>query len=198
MGFALIQECRQCGAPVELNETDRLLQCPFCNVRSVLASAGSMRYVLPHKDSARNLFYVPYFRFKGSVFNCYSQRIDFRILDFTQSAAPLDFLPMTLGVRPQAMKMRFAMPSLPGSFLKNSINFSEILHQAAKRTMPVRARLYHRAHIGETLSRVYLPIAIENGEVFDAVTGRKLGGARRKKIILLRPWKQIQAGSLCS
>ena len=41
------QGCPQCGAPVTLDETDRLLACPFCRTRLYLVPEGHFRYHIP-------------------------------------------------------------------------------------------------------------------------------------------------------
>ncbi len=178
MSFVAVQECPQCGAPVELKETDHLFQCPFCNVRSVLASGEPFRYVLPPKKCNGKVCFVPYHRFKGCVYSCYSQRIDFRIMDFTQLSAHFDFLPITLGLRPQAMKLRFASQGLTGSFLKSGSSMADVLDKFVSKTLHTKEKLIYRAYIGETTSKVYLPLSLENGFVVDAVTGKRISNTR--------------------
>ena len=36
------QSCPQCGAPANLEETDRLFACPFCRVTSLLLTRDLM------------------------------------------------------------------------------------------------------------------------------------------------------------
>ena len=85
MGFIIEQECPQCGAPIELSETDRILSCPYCDVQSYLFFPGYFRYILPHKSPDKEIIYVPYLRFRGSVFYCGETTIGHRIIDITQT-----------------------------------------------------------------------------------------------------------------
>ena len=80
MGFLVKQECPQCGGPVELDETDHILQCPYCDVRSFLFSKGAFRFVLPHKTRNKEILYVPYLRFRGVVYACQARRVSYRIM----------------------------------------------------------------------------------------------------------------------
>ena len=88
MGFTVEQECPQCGAPVELDETDHLLRCPYCDVNSFLFADDYFRFVLPPKVRNKDLIYMPYLRFKGSVFSCDSHAVSFRNEDITQIGVP--------------------------------------------------------------------------------------------------------------
>ncbi|MCK7515939.1 MAG: hypothetical protein MZV70_76205 [Desulfobacterales bacterium] len=64
--FQIEHQCPQCGAPANLEETDRLFACPFCRVKSFLLTRDYFRYVLPAKNPAgKELVYFPYWRFKG-------------------------------------------------------------------------------------------------------------------------------------
>ena len=118
MGFLVKQECPQCGGPVELDETDHILQCPYCDVKSFLFSEGPFRFVLPHKTQNKEILYVPYLRFRGVVYACQARRVSYRIMDITRLAVPIKRFPISLGLRPQAMKMRFVSQKTQGSFLK--------------------------------------------------------------------------------
>ena len=115
MGLLVKQECPQCGGPVELDETDRILQCPYCDVKSFLFSEGPFRFVLPHQAQNKKILYVPYLRFRGVVYACQARRVNYRIMDITRLAVPIKRFPISLGLRPQAMKMRFVIQETKGS-----------------------------------------------------------------------------------
>lgn len=173
MGFTVEQECPQCGAPIGLEETDHLLQCPYCNVKSFLFSPGYFRLVLPHNAPQKEIIYVPYLRFKGNTYTCQGQAVAHRIVDLTHLGTPIRGLPMSLGLRPQAMKMKFVTPDTDGSFLRCSIGVAEVLSKVAKHTSG-SGRLFHRAYIGETVSLIYLPVFVEKETVFDAILNRPI------------------------
>ncbi len=172
MGFTVEQGCPQCGAPIELEETDRLISCPYCNVKNFLFAPDYFRLILPHKADD-DMLYAPYMRFKGSVYFCKGTSVGHRIVDITRQGAAFRQLPVSLGLRPQAMKTKFVDPGLPGSFLKCSLRLSDVLANVARRSsLAGPGRLVHQAYIGEAFSLIYLPLFVHQGRVFDAITSR--------------------------
>jgi hypothetical protein len=175
MGFTVEQDCPQCGAAIELNETDHLLNCPYCDVNNFLFAPDYFRFVLPHKTTGKELIYAPYLRFKGSVFFCRGQSVGHRIVDITHAGLPHQGIPLSLGVRPQALKMRFVGPHTKGSFLSFSLNPSEILSKAGRLTTgSSQEKLFHHAYIGDTLSLIYFPLYVEGGRLFDAILNKPI------------------------
>ena len=175
MGFTIEQECPQCGGPVELEETDRLFRCPYCGVKSVLFSRDCCRFVLPAREDRRDLVYVPYLRFKGSVFTCDLDAVRYRILDITHLGVPFKRFPLSLGLKPQAMKMRFAGPDRPGAYLKCRITTHDIVARAERRAPSSSGReVFHRAFIGDAVSLIYLPLYVKEGTLFDGITHRPM------------------------
>lgn len=169
MGFKAEQECPQCGASLELDEADHLLDCPFCNTKSFLSVPDYYRFVLPHEQNEADIVYVPYLRFRGSVFSCHETTIKHRIADISQLGTPFNALPPSLGFRPQALKLRFASPELPGTFLKNFLDVDKALEKVGTYS-DTKNTIYHKAHIGEVLSVIYLPLAIKDSKLYDAIT----------------------------
>lgn len=168
--FHIDCQCPQCGAPANLQETDRLVSCPFCRVRSFLLTRDYFRYVLPaKKPAAEDLFYFPYWRFRGTLLFSLASGIDHKFLDVDQSAAEAPGLPMTLGLRAQAMKLRFLSPDLAGRFVAPQRSFSETFtafQKRAVRTLP--KPILHSAHLGESMGLVYAPVYVRD-RLYDAV-----------------------------
>ncbi len=132
MEIRIEERCPQCGAPIVLQESDHLLTCPFCEVKSLLRSRGPFRYFLPPvtgKTRDRFLLHVPYLRFKGAIFLVKEAGIGHKIIDTTRIGTDLPGLPPTLGVRPQAMPVRRLTPRTPGRFLPLAIKASAILEK---------------------------------------------------------------------
>ena len=175
MGFTVEQDCPQCGAPIELDETDRLLRCPYCNVKTFLFTPNYFRLILPHKAPDKEIFYAPYLRFKGNVYYSKGMMVGHRVVDITHVGLSLKGIPASLGLRPQTMKMKFVTPDTEGSFLKFSLKANEILARAGKLSSGIASmQIFHRAYIGETLSLIYLPLFVEGGRLFDAILNRPL------------------------
>ncbi len=175
MDLTVLQECPQCGGEVELAETDRLLSCPYCRTRNVLAR-GTARFTLPHIHRPGRLLHVPYLRCKGSVFSCHLNGIHHRVVDTTVATVPINVLPPTLGYRPQAMKMHYASDNLDTTYLRNKLSIKEALTRAEARHQSTakNATPLHQEWIGETISLIYLPLIVHEDSVFDGVTGDPL------------------------
>ena len=204
MGFLVKQECPQCGGPVELDETDHILQCPYCNVKSFLFSKGPFRFVLPHKTRNKEILYVPYLRFRGVVYMCQARKVSHRIMDITQLALPLKRFPISLGLRPQAMKMRFVSRETKGAFLKCLLKTSDILARTEKQSSAaISDEIFHRAYVGEAMNLIYLPLYMEKGALFDAITLNPVARLPRDKSRFssitenVSPWNLTFLATLC-
>jgi hypothetical protein len=205
MGFTVEQDCPQCGAPIELDETDRLLRCPYCNVRTFLFTPNYFRLILPHKAPGKEIFYAPYLRFKGNVYYCKGMMVGHRVVDITHVGVPLKGIPASLGLRPQTLKMKFVTPDTEGSFLKFSLKANDILTRAGKLSSGTASnkQIFHRAYIGETLSLIYLPLYLEGRRLFDAVLNRPLAGSYQNHDVFMQSinsnprWKLTFLPTLC-
>ena len=203
MGFSVKQECPQCGGPVELDETDHILQCPYCDVKSFLFSDEPFRFVLPHKTQKKAILYVPYLRFRGVAYACHARKVAHRIIDITRLAVPLKRFPMSLGLRPQAMKMRFVSRETEGAFLKRFLRTAEMLTPVEKQSSAaISDEIYHRAYVGEAINLIYLPLYIEKGALLDAITHHpvaRLPKDRKKfsSITEHSPWNLTFLATLC-
>lgn len=184
MGFTVDHQCPQCGAPIELKETDRLLHCPYCHVKNFLFSRDCFRFVLPYMATGRDVFLVPYIRLKGNVYFCVDFSIGWRILDITHPGLPMQGLPISLGLRPQAMKLKFLNPEITGSFLRPTVRVKDVLSKWEK-DPPISAQgsPIYRAYIGETISIVYLPILVRENRALDALTKEPILGLSGELLI---------------
>lgn len=152
-------QCPQCGAPAALEETDRVFACPFCRVRSVLMTRDYFRYVLPARSPAgRELVYIPYWRFKGFLLFGLPGGVENKYIDVNQLGLDMDALPPTLGLRAQAMKLRFAAPDMEGRFIAPSRPFADTLGTFQRRfARGTGATALASAHLGEAMGLLYSP-----------------------------------------
>jgi predicted RNA-binding Zn-ribbon protein involved in translation (DUF1610 family) len=167
----LIQhQCPQCGAPATLLETDRLFSCEFCRVKSYLLQHNFFRYMLPEAaPEDKDLLYFPYWRFKGMLFSCLEDGIKSRFLDASHQAVNSRYFPVSVGLRSQALKLRFVTPETPGRFLKPSQSFKDVMQFFERRvSASLTGPVFHQSHIGENISMIYSPFYVED-KVFDAV-----------------------------
>jgi hypothetical protein len=171
-------QCPQCGAPAVLSETDRLFTCAFCRVKSYLLESGFFRYQLPHQAPAgRDLIYFPYWRFKGMLFAYGAQGVAHRFVDVSHQATASAHFPVSLGLRSQALKLRFVSPDLPGYFIRPTVGARTAAAQVARRFQHAfPPPVIHQAHVGESLSLLYAPFYFSAGLV-DGVLNNPIGDA---------------------
>jgi hypothetical protein len=174
--------CPQCGAPVTLEETDRLLSCDYCRVRLYITSAGHLRYSLPAKaGSAEGLLMAPYWRFRGMQLSLAPYNVKSRVLDASFLAAGHDFLPESLGVRPQGLKLAFAAGDSGAGYLPLSRSLEDVMRRIGalcsfNEAVTGEASFYS-AFVGEAVSVIYFPLYVRGNAIYDAILDRPL--ARR-------------------
>jgi hypothetical protein len=193
--FQIEQQCPQCGAPIILDEADRILSCRFCRTRVYLASEDFFRfYVPPAEGISETIYFIPYWRVKGFSYTIkekdlnkehhgrlfsYSISSTVRGMDISNKYFDINFLsldskllPHSLGLRPQTMKLKFVGSNKTvGKFLK----FSRTTRDTLINDYQTRTGGIHKAiFIGETASVIYSPLYCSNGRVYDAVLIRPL------------------------
>ena len=111
-----------------MEETDIVLSCDYCRVRLCIIPDGIASYYLePNPSVDRNFFYVPYLRFKGTVFSTNPTKISNRIVDTTQRAIELEDIPFSMGLRPQVLKLKPLTPKTHGKFLRPTVTAQSFL-----------------------------------------------------------------------
>lgn len=202
MGFAVEHECPQCGGAIAMDEADRLFRCRYCDVASFVANTEPFCFVLPTRVPVEAPLYVPFIRFKGATYTCQGMEVTHRLLDVTRLGFPHPLLPVSLGFRPQVLKMKFASPELPGVFLPCRLSLAEALARIDGNPLRAQqARVYYRAHIGEAFSFIYLPTARRGTALHDLVTDTVMGTLHAQDEMLApsaRPdWRPFFLPALC-
>jgi hypothetical protein len=171
--FIIEHQCPQCGAPAELDETDRLFQCGYCRVNSYLSTPKFFRYLIPHNaPTGKDIIYFPYWRFKGMFFSCLARSIEKRFLDVSQQALKSSHFPINIGFRGQTQKLRFASTQNGASFIRPQLPFKTALTGWTRQySAKLREPVLHQDFIGETLSLIYAPFYIEK-KVMDGVLNK--------------------------
>jgi len=193
--FQIEQQCPQCGAPIILDEADRILSCKFCRTRVYLTSGDHFRfYIPPAPDISEPVYFIPYWRMKGlsytlqekdmnvehrqgSMFSC-TITSAVKLMDIANKYFDINFLsldsslfPHSLGLRPQAMKLKFVGSGQnEGKFLK----FSPTSRDKFLNDYQTRNGIYRELFIGETASIIYSPVYCANDRVYDAVLKKPL------------------------
>lgn len=183
-------QCPQCGAPLILEETDRLLSCSFCRVRLVIHCPSHCRYHLhiPDEsgDSAEDLLYVPYWRVRGMLFSCRENGVEGRVVDTSLLAIRHPLLPSNLGMRPQAMRLRFLTSETPGKILPPKVPPQLLPASLSPASLPFLQEdadsnpSFHEALVGKTVSLIHTPVRLRDGLLADAILNRPLGRITRE------------------
>ncbi|MFA5180691.1 MAG: hypothetical protein WC405_05175 [Syntrophales bacterium] len=150
-----------------MEETDRLLDCTFCRTRLFIIATGPFHYYIP-AAATDNLIYMPYWRIRGLTYTIKPLEATNRYLDTSFKAIPLKGMVPSLGVRPQAMKLKFLTPDTPGEFLRTAMKADQVLPQVA----PAPGAQSHDVFIGNTVSLIYTPMVLKNNVLHDAFTQR--------------------------
>ena len=145
------------------------------------------RYLLPHNaPENQELVYFPYWRFKGMIFSCLPTGIQNRFLDVSRQAVQSAHFPVSVGLRSQAMKLRFVSPETKGYFIKPTLPFRQLMETFLtrfNRDMP--GPILHQSHIGESLSLIYAPFYVGK-RIMDAVLNQPASGALDESFELSR------------
>ena len=203
-------QCPQCGAPVVIEETDRLFTCGFCRVRIVFNPGEQFRYCLQVSGDtpADDVFYIPFWRFKGMYFNCVPFEVKGKIMDATFPSLDLDFMPPNLGYRTQTHPLRMASSSLGRGFLAPRTRHEDVLALVESRThyvdvMNKEPGSLFKAYVGEVTSLIYTPVYIRNRAIYDGIINRPLGrySVERQPVFESAPsepgWKFQFVPALC-
>lgn len=173
-GWTIEQACPQCGARVEFDEADRILTCGFCRVRHYLMPRDRFRYLLPAAEDVapEEVFYAPYWRFRGLAGMCRAWDVDCRVVDTSVCGAGSAAFPKTLGFRPQAMKLRFAPPDSSVRYLPLKLSQAKFADYFVTHFMRGQGKVFFRECIGETVSLIYAPFYVQDGRLHDGVLKR--------------------------
>lgn len=169
MSWKIEHPCPQCGAPVELEEADRIFKCQFCRTRLLISPRETFQFFLPPGKPSPDLFFLPYWRFKGMAFSCDQLQVAGKIIDSNILAVKLPQAPPSLGLRPQVLKLRYAAPEAPGRFLKPELPFrTTAACGPCSRAEGPTEDLF----IGEIKSLIYSPVVVKGDWIFDAILDR--------------------------
>jgi hypothetical protein len=105
--------------------------------------------------------------------------IGHKIIDVSALALRRTLLPPSLGVRPQALKLRFISPEMEGKFLKPHVPLETVVQNIGVQLLPLNGSvsvgsIIHKAFVGETVSLIYSPIYVEKDMAYDAILGKSL------------------------
>jgi hypothetical protein len=113
------------------------------------------------------------------AFFCKVSELGHKIIDVSSLALRRTLLPPSLGVRPQALKLRFIPPEMEGKYLKPHVPLETVIQNIGIQLLPLNGSvsigsIIHKAFIGETVSLIYSPIYVEKDMAYDAILGKSL------------------------
>jgi len=93
-------------------------------------------------------------------------------MDVSYQAINSRFFPVSVGLRSQALKLKFATPETEGHFLKPALPLDKVMEVFENRfTATLPKPILHQSYIGDTLSLLYAPYYVDN-KIYDAVLNK--------------------------
>jgi hypothetical protein len=110
------------------------------------------------------------------LFACNPRGVNHKFIDISHQAVECDYFPHSVGLRSQALKLKFATPETEGLFLKTTQSLDRVIETFEHRFKKTLAKpVLHQAHIGETVSIIYAPVYVDN-RIIDAVLNQPASG----------------------
>jgi hypothetical protein len=138
----------------------------------------------PHASlRMEDLFFVPYWHLRGAHYRVHFSETESTFLDTSSLASSAPGLPVTLGVRAQAMAMRIAAEGVEGSFVRPTLAYGDMLSRTEGTVRAFsgsdrRAGAYLTSFVGEAVSLIYAPVLPEARGLADAVLNRPFPSSR--------------------
>lgn len=172
-------QCPQCAAPARIQESSRIFNCGFCNVRSAIVPRGLFRYVMPSRaPEGMSTIYVPYFRFRGVIFAALEDgQVHGEPVSETLMAYMSEYFPETLGLKAEVVELEFLGPETKGHLFEPDIGAAEALESFKG----LFEEGFHSEYIG-ALDLIYAPFYICGGTVYDGVSNRRVDQFDEEKI----------------
>lgn len=174
--FQIEQQCPQCGAPVILDEADRILSCEFCRTRVYLATHDLFRFYLPPKAEAPdNIYFIPYWRLRGLSYALKGTNVSYKYFDYNFLCHDFPQLPYSLGLRPQVLKLKFVGSGTnAGKFIAACVATAKKYSDNFQKRTP--GGYMREILIGKTASMIYTPVYAANNRLYDAILNKPLTG----------------------
>lgn len=103
------------------------------------------------------------------LFSCIANGVRQRFIDVSHQATDYRHMPVSLGFRTQALKLRFVSPETKGRFLRPQQSFENVMQVFLDRFKTLLPKpIFDQAHIGENLSLIYSPFYAD-GKIYDGV-----------------------------
>lgn len=185
-----------------IRESEHLLTCPYCQVKQIVQTWPFPFLIIPPKVENQEIYYIPYFRFKGLSFTIFPQgskktltpspvpatlglqgvpadpawqgkTIQSKIVDQSVLAINTPYLPFSLGFKAQTQPLLFFDQKRPGTFLAPASTPKKILYKVNQQLKNAGPNQSIQAHIGEIISLIYAPFIPDKGDKLkDEISGQ--------------------------
>jgi len=123
-------------------------------------------------DSKGSSIYFPYWRFKGILYLCGPAVTEHKFVDLSRQALVSEYFPASLGIRSQALKLKFALPETKGTFIRPVLLPADIIQSTIKLfSSQTDGNTQIQSFIGETTSIIYAPFHVINDKLYDSILG---------------------------
>lgn len=185
-----------------MEETERFFSCPYCKVKLLIASPEAVSYYLGETAPDDDTLFIPYRRNTGMDFMATSTGTTCSNIDKTSLALALPLIPHSLGVRSQALRLRFVTKQTKGMFPKPegdiedkhlALSRQAILPGYAEGGIPTTFTI--RRFLSHTSSFIFSPYRILGRDIYDGISMDTIGHADQNFAIddslLSKPATQI-------
>ena len=121
------------------------------------------------------------------VFSFDALSVESKIIDTNILALKPGTAPMSLGMRPQVLKLRYVVPGIIGNFLEPQFPFERHVNSrpeyGSSAIKSVSPRI-EASFIGETASLIYSPFSVRGNVLVDAILQTPVGDAGRSPVTL--------------
>ena len=106
-------------------------------------------------------------------FSCMVQDTEYGFVDVSCRAREAEMVPPSVGLRSQALKLKFASAETGGRFVRPSLPLKDMREQVENAFSQSNAVRYaHEEYIGETISLIYSPFYVSDNKLYDAVLNK--------------------------
>jgi hypothetical protein len=173
-----------------MQAADRLLTCGYCKVRLYVIGSDPPKFCLPVKPApVGEIVMVPYWRVRARRYRLIPSGVRASAADCTALACEAPRIASSLGVRAQAVPLRFASPVSEGRFLPVTRAADSVFERLARLSRVEQAitgtgaggdeddgaAAPFEATLATATSLVYTPVRVARS-VFDAVLNRRIAG----------------------
>lgn len=119
--------CPQCGGAVEIHETEHVIDCPYCRVKTLLLPHNVFRYyIAPKEGISEPMLFFPYWRFRGQLFSVETEQVHSKMMDLNFIAGNWKEIPYSLGVRTQTLHVIPIHPKMNGRLIREEMPLQEV------------------------------------------------------------------------